>query len=113
MAVFQTTFCVSLQRKGRRRASECPVPSGPRNCGQFSLPRITGHHCASRRRGRIFAVIWITGLSHRGLCDNGAMRLALLSLSSLSLLAADLMPPVAEQKLAREIYKEMIEVKSG
>jgi acetylornithine deacetylase/succinyl-diaminopimelate desuccinylase-like protein len=41
------------------------------------------------------------------------MRLPLLSLFCLSALAADTMPPEAEQKLAREIYKQMIEVKSG
>jgi len=41
------------------------------------------------------------------------MRLALLSLCVCSAWAADNMPPAAEQKLAREIYKEMIEVKSG
>ena len=34
-------------------------------------------------------------------------------LAGMSVFAADTMPPVAEQKLAREIYKEMIEVKSG
>lgn len=41
------------------------------------------------------------------------MRFALLWLCCLSAWAADTMPPEAEQKLAREIYKEMIEVKSG
>ena len=41
------------------------------------------------------------------------MRLALLSLWCLGALAADSMPPQNEQRLAREIYKEMIEVKSG
>jgi acetylornithine deacetylase/succinyl-diaminopimelate desuccinylase-like protein len=41
------------------------------------------------------------------------MRIALLSLFCLSLWAADNMPPEPEQRLAREIYKEMIEVKSG
>jgi acetylornithine deacetylase/succinyl-diaminopimelate desuccinylase-like protein len=41
------------------------------------------------------------------------MRLALLSLICLSAWAADTMPPEAEQRLAREIYKQMIEVKSG
>ena len=41
------------------------------------------------------------------------MRLALLSLFCLSAWAADTMPPEAEQRLAREIYKQMIEVKSG
>ncbi len=41
------------------------------------------------------------------------MRLALVSLFCLSVWAADTMPPEAEQKLAREIYKQMIEVKSG
>src|SRR5450432_3922737 len=47
------------------------------------------------------------------LCHNGAMRLALVSLFCLRAWAADTMPPEAEQKLAREIYKQMIEVKSG
>ena len=41
------------------------------------------------------------------------MRLALIALLGISAWAADLMPPVAEQQLAREIYKQMIEVKSG
>src|SRR5579864_1143608 len=41
------------------------------------------------------------------------MRFALVSLFSLCAWAADNMPPEAEQKLAREIYKQMIEVKSG
>jgi acetylornithine deacetylase/succinyl-diaminopimelate desuccinylase-like protein len=41
------------------------------------------------------------------------MRLALIALLAISAWAADLMPPVAEQQLAREIYKQMIEVKSG
>jgi acetylornithine deacetylase/succinyl-diaminopimelate desuccinylase-like protein len=41
------------------------------------------------------------------------MRLAILSLCVLSAWAADTMPPEADQRLAREIYKEMIEVKSG
>jgi acetylornithine deacetylase/succinyl-diaminopimelate desuccinylase-like protein len=41
------------------------------------------------------------------------MRLAILSLCALGAWAADLMPPEADQRLAREIYKEMIEVKSG
>src|ERR1700719_3037033 len=41
------------------------------------------------------------------------MRLALLSLFCLRTWAADIMPPEAEQRLAREIYKQMIEVKSG
>ncbi len=41
------------------------------------------------------------------------MRFALLSLLCVSAWAADTLPPVAEQQLAREIYKEMIEVKSG
>jgi acetylornithine deacetylase/succinyl-diaminopimelate desuccinylase-like protein len=41
------------------------------------------------------------------------MRLVLLSLCVCSAWAADNMPPAAEQKLGREIYKEMIEVKSG
>jgi acetylornithine deacetylase/succinyl-diaminopimelate desuccinylase-like protein len=49
----------------------------------------------------------------RGLWHNGAMRLALVSLVCLSAWAADIMPPEAEQRLAREIYKQMIEVKSG
>src|SRR5450432_193813 len=41
------------------------------------------------------------------------MRTALLSMLCLSARAADLMPPATEQQLAREIYKQMIEVKSG
>jgi acetylornithine deacetylase/succinyl-diaminopimelate desuccinylase-like protein len=41
------------------------------------------------------------------------MRLAFLSLLVLSTRAAEIMPPDAEQRLAREIYKQMIEVKSG
>ncbi len=41
------------------------------------------------------------------------MRIVLLVVLSFSAWAADLMPPVAEQQLAREIYKQMIEVKSG
>src|SRR5258707_3759412 len=41
------------------------------------------------------------------------MRLALVSLFCVRAWAADIMPPAAEQRLAREIYKQMIEVKSG
>ena len=41
------------------------------------------------------------------------MRLVLVSLFCLRAWAADTMPPDAEQRLAREIYKQMIEVKSG
>jgi acetylornithine deacetylase/succinyl-diaminopimelate desuccinylase-like protein len=41
------------------------------------------------------------------------MRLALLWSFCLTAWAADLMPPEGEQRLAREIYKEMVEVKSG
>ena len=41
------------------------------------------------------------------------MRLALAFLFCLRAWAADIMPPEAEQRLAREIYKQMIEVKSG
>src|SRR5713101_6573246 len=41
------------------------------------------------------------------------MRLVLVSLFSLCTCAADNRPPEAEQRLAREIYKQMIEVKSG
>src|ERR1051326_2395642 len=52
------------------------------------------------------------------LCQNIAMHRVLIFLSSLcfcSLIApaAEIMPPEAEQRIAREIYKEMIEVKSG
>ena len=47
------------------------------------------------------------------LCHNGAMRIAIVFLSCVCAWAADNMPPEAEQKLAREIYKQMIEVKSG
>jgi acetylornithine deacetylase/succinyl-diaminopimelate desuccinylase-like protein len=45
----------------------------------------------------------------------GMLRLALLTLPGLCLacLAADHMPPDADQRLAREIYKEMIETRSG
>jgi acetylornithine deacetylase/succinyl-diaminopimelate desuccinylase-like protein len=41
------------------------------------------------------------------------MRIAILSLFCLTAWCADTMPPDSEQRLAREIYKEMIEVKSG
>jgi acetylornithine deacetylase/succinyl-diaminopimelate desuccinylase-like protein len=41
------------------------------------------------------------------------MRIALLSLCLLSVCRAANLPPEPEQKLAREIYKEMIEVQSG
>ena len=41
------------------------------------------------------------------------MRFALVSLLCVSCWAADNLPPEAEQRLAREIYKQMIEVKSG
>ncbi len=41
------------------------------------------------------------------------MRLVFLSLFCLRAWAADNMPPEAEQRLAREIYEQMIEVKSG
>jgi len=41
------------------------------------------------------------------------MRFALVTLCCLSAWAADTMPPEAEQRLAREIYKELIELKSG
>src|SRR5690348_5387977 len=34
IAVFQRTFCVSLQVKGRLCSSDTPWPVGPRNCGQ-------------------------------------------------------------------------------
>jgi acetylornithine deacetylase/succinyl-diaminopimelate desuccinylase-like protein len=37
----------------------------------------------------------------------------MVSLCCLSAWAADIMPPAADQKLAREIYQQMIEVKSG
>ena len=47
------------------------------------------------------------------MCHNGAMRFALISIFCLCAWAADTMPPEAEQRLAREIYKQMIEVKSG
>jgi len=40
-------------------------------------------------------------------------RLTPFLLAALSAFAADTLPPDAEQRLAREIYKEMIEVKSG
>src|SRR5579864_9198363 len=41
------------------------------------------------------------------------MRFALVFSFCALVLAADTMPPAAEQRLAREIYKQMIEVKSG
>jgi acetylornithine deacetylase/succinyl-diaminopimelate desuccinylase-like protein len=41
------------------------------------------------------------------------MRFAIFSWFCLCAWAADIMPPEAEQRLAREIYKQMIEVKSG
>ena len=41
------------------------------------------------------------------------MRVALLFLCCLTAWCADTMPPDSERRLAREIYKEMIEVKSG
>src|SRR5580693_9510290 len=41
------------------------------------------------------------------------MRFALILLCCARAWAADNMPPEAEQRLAREIYKQMIEVKSG
>src|SRR5580658_1964004 len=41
------------------------------------------------------------------------MRVALVSLFCVRAWAADNMPPEAEQRLAREVYKQMIEVKSG
>ncbi len=40
-------------------------------------------------------------------------RFLLVLSASFVCLAADLMPPEADQRLAREIYKEMIESKSG
>jgi len=47
-------------------------------------------------------------------CHNtGMYRYAWLSLVVFSVFAADTLPPAADQRLAREIYKEMIEVKSG
>jgi len=52
-------------------------------------------------------------LAQARLWHNGAMRLALVSLFCVRAWAADIMPPAAEQRLAREIYKQMIEVKSG
>ncbi len=47
------------------------------------------------------------------LWHNVAMRLALVSLFCVCVWAADTMPPAAEQQLAREMYQQMIEVKSG
>ena len=41
------------------------------------------------------------------------MRFALILLTGLAAFGADHLPPEGEQRLAREIYKEMIEVKSG
>src|SRR6478672_3042984 len=41
------------------------------------------------------------------------MRFALFFFCALGLWAADNLPPDGDQRLAREIYKEMIEVKSG
>ena len=59
------------------------------------------------------ALYRLNGAAAVRLCHNGAMRLALVSLCCLRAWAADTMPPEAEQRLAREIYKQMIEVKSG
>jgi acetylornithine deacetylase/succinyl-diaminopimelate desuccinylase-like protein len=58
----------------------------------------------------------MSSLSQGGYAILSPMRSRILicfCLFSVSLFAADTMPPAAEQKLAREIYKEMIEVKSG
>ena len=41
------------------------------------------------------------------------MRPALLITFCLAATAADNLPPAAEQQLARQIYKEMVEVQSG
>src|SRR5437773_5369474 len=54
----------------------------------------------------------VTNLPHT-ICHNRAMRFVLVLLFCLGAWAADTMPPEAEQRLAREIYKQMIEVKSG
>ncbi len=44
---------------------------------------------------------------------NKIMRFAILSICLTAAWAADTMPPEADMRLAREIYREMIEVKSG
>src|SRR5712675_1483485 len=62
-----------------------------------AIPTSIGLYCASRQRS----------------CHNVAMRHILLLLVCLGAWAADSMPPLVEQRLAREIYKQMIEVKSG
>jgi acetylornithine deacetylase/succinyl-diaminopimelate desuccinylase-like protein len=46
-------------------------------------------------------------------CHTLVMPRAILWLACLSACTADVMPPDAEQLLAREIYKQMVEVKSG
>ena len=46
-------------------------------------------------------------------CQNSQMHRFALLLVAFAAFAADTLPPDAEQRLAREIYKEMIEVKSG
>src|SRR2546427_1776876 len=38
MAVFHLTFFSSLQVTGKPLAPDFPLPSGPRYCGQLSLP---------------------------------------------------------------------------
>lgn len=49
----------------------------------------------------------------QGSWHNYRMRLFVLCWLTVGICAADNLPPAAEQQLAREIYKEMIEVKSG
>jgi acetylornithine deacetylase/succinyl-diaminopimelate desuccinylase-like protein len=44
---------------------------------------------------------------------NAMSRVYLLLITSLGCFAASTMPPEADQKLAHEIYKEMVEIKSG
>src|SRR5262249_1763415 len=53
IGVFHTTLLVSLQLSGRSRASECPVPSGPRNCGQSSLAQAGGRRNAISEQQRL------------------------------------------------------------
>src|SRR5206468_1901679 len=42
MAVFQTTFFVSLHSVGNPRESVVPSPLGPRNCGQSAPAKTAG-----------------------------------------------------------------------
>jgi hypothetical protein len=44
---------------------------------------------------------------------NAMSRISLLLFTSLACFAASNMPPEADQKLAHDIYKEIVEIKSG